>query len=110
MENTSTQPVYIYSVTLTTTSGITFAVYGMNPPAGTPIAPGATVSFSVWANSNDSGNLVFDATATITWGHNYPGPDPDNHLAITRSWRINGTPTLQSAGYGACQNPGYVGL
>ena len=108
--NTSNKPIYIYSVNITTTSGITFNTVGMTPGLGTALAPNQSTDVSVWANSNSSGNLTFQATATISWGHNYPGPDPDNHAPIVKTWQVNGTPTTTSQGYSQCQNPGYVGL
>ncbi|MGA4507749.1 hypothetical protein ACQB6R_01795 [Propionibacteriaceae bacterium G1746] len=106
--NTSDKTIYLYSATITTTTtGLTFNVIGATPAFGTPIPPGGTVDVGLFANGSDSGNLTFTATASIEWGHNYPGPDPDNHAPVTLTWRICGTPTLQSAGFPACTNPGY---
>ncbi|MDQ0613764.1 hypothetical protein QF046_001405 [Microbacterium sp. W4I4] len=105
VDNTTSSVIYIYGVTLTTSSGITFSVYGADPAFGTPIAPGDSVCLHVWANSSDSGNINFDAHAEISWGHNWPGPDPDNHAPVTKDWHVSSTPTPTSAGYGQCGYP-----
>lgn len=104
-----TQVIYIYSVVITTTSGITFTSVNSGG-SSTPILPNATVTYNVWANSSNSGNLSFNATATVTWGHNWPAPDPHvpPHPVITESWCVPATPTPSSLGLGQCAIPPYA--
>lgn len=106
--NNSDKTIYIYDADVTTTSTITFDVIGATPAFGTPIAPGGSMDLRLWANSNSSANLTFDAKATIYWGHNFPGPDPDDHDPVVKEWHVSGTPTTTSEGYRQCAIPPYV--
>lgn len=112
--NDPTKKIYLYCVTLTTTSAITFEVIGTDPALGTAILPGETTSFNVWANSDSSGNLRFNAQVDVEWGHDPipvgwacgdASPDPDNHTDITVKWAVTGTPTTTSQGFAQCVVP-----
>lgn len=110
--NNTSKPIYIYvdGSSITTDAGITFSLVATTPAQGTPLAPGDSMDLRVWANSSNSGNLTFNATATIAWGHNYPPPDPTGHPPVVLQWHVPGTPTTESAGYAKCQVPPFVPL
>ncbi|MDL9978276.1 hypothetical protein [Microbacterium candidum] len=103
--NNTGKTIFLYNASVATNANVTFDVVGIVPDFGTPINNGDTVVVLIFANGASSANLSFTGTLTVGWGHNFPGPDPDNHPPVVVPFTVNCTPTPTSAGFSQCEFP-----
>lgn len=81
IENTDSKPIYIYSVTIAPFADKTFDVVGVSFPFG-PIAAGAFLEVTVYANGSSSDQTGGVTTVTVEWGHTPLAADDTEHEAI----------------------------
>ena len=83
--------IYLYSATISSIDRPDLAFGTVEPPFGTPIAPGRTADVRFHAASSGDGAATFIANLLVRWGHTLPvGSDPD-HPGILVQVLVEGT-------------------
>jgi len=71
--------IYLYSATISSIDRPDLAFGTVEPPFGTPIAPGLTTDVRFNAVSSGDGSPTFIANLLVRWGHTLPvGSDADH--------------------------------
>jgi hypothetical protein len=76
-------PIYLYSATISSIDRSDLSFEAVEPPFGTPIAPGCCRDVCLHAAAAGDGGPVFIANLLIQWGHTLPvGSDPQPGVLV----------------------------
>lgn len=85
--------IYLYSATISSIDRPDLAFGSVEPPFGTPIAPGVTNDVRFNAASTGDGTTTFIANLLVRWGHTLPVGSDADHPGILVQVLVEGTRT-----------------
>jgi len=86
--------IYLYSATISSIDRPDPAFGTVEPPFGTPIAPGLTTDVRFNAVSSGDGSPTFIANLLVRWGHTLPVGSDADHPGILVQVLVEGPPPV----------------